>query len=139
MFKDKKLLAYGVVSLLGLGLIIFLAVKVVPTALVTMTKAAPSNKISIENSYVLGAKILAKADGKDKCVVNVFVMDNGSKGVPDKRVELLGMETIKPLAIKTDKDGRIGFEMTSDRAGQFRLRAMVEGIEMPKEVRVTFR
>lgn len=139
MDDNKKTVVYLASGLLGLGLIYYMAAVVVPKAMVTMTRAAPQSRISYNNTKVLGAKLLAKADGKDKCLVNVFVMDETYKGIANKRVELSGMEGIKALGERTDSEGRISFEMTSATAGQFTIEASVEGVPLPMDVRVTFR
>lgn len=126
-------------AVIGLGLVIFMATYAVPRMLVTLTKAAPATKISLDASKVIGGKILAKADGKDKCKVNVFVMDDSGKGIKDKRVELTGMDTITPTEGETNVNGLVSFEMTSEVAGQFEVVAVVEGIELSKGTKVTFR
>jgi len=116
-----------------------MAANVVPNALITLTKAAPSKRMSLDNSYVLGARILAKADDIDKCVVNVFVMDSDNKGVPGKTVNISGDPKSLNQTVVTDKDGRANFEITSDKEGQFEVLAQVEGVALNQGVKITFR
>ena len=125
--------------LAALALIYFLASYAVPRMLVTLTKAAAGSKVSISNSRVIGETILAKADGNDKCVVDVFVMDASDKGVPGKRVSLEGIETVTPEQGLSDSSGKVSFSMTSMSEGQYTISAMVEGVTMPKTIKVTFR
>lgn len=103
----------------------------------TLTKAAPSTKVSLGNSYFIGGKILAVADGKDACVVNVFVMDGTGKGIRGKGVELSGIG--EPQIEMSGADGKATFEVKSIKEGQFTLEASIEGAPLPRTVKVTFR
>jgi len=116
-----------------------MAAFVVPKAMVTMTKAAPASVISLGDSRVLAERILARADGKDKCSVNVFVMDKNGRGVPGKQVSLEGMDSILPVSATTNNEGKASFSMTSLKEGTFKLTAMVVCSPLPKGVKVTFR
>jgi len=70
--KKQLLIISGIVA--GIILVLFLSIVVVPKVLVTLTRATASEKVVVVNSYLIGQKILAKADGKDKCVVKcIFV------------------------------------------------------------------
>lgn len=128
--------------LIGLAGIYFVATWLVPQALVTLTKAAPATKVSLANSFAIGDKILARADGKDSCVVNVFLLDSSNKGVSNKRVELdagAGKVVIRPLSGNTNSDGRMTFEITSETEGQVQITARVEGVALPRKLSITFR
>lgn len=128
--------------IIGLAGIYFVATWLVPQALVTLTKAAPTTKVSLVNSLIIGDKILARADGKDSCVVNVFLMDSGNKGVSNKRVDLnagTGKVVIKPLGGVTNADGRATFEITSETEGQVQITAKAEGVALPRGLTITFR
>ncbi len=124
---------------LALGVTYGMAAYVVPRAMVTMTKAAPASVISLSDSRVLAEKILAKADGKDKCVINVFVMDKSGKGVANKQVSLEGMDGILPENMATNSDGKATFSIVSTKEGTFKIEALVGGSPLPKEIKVTFR
>jgi hypothetical protein len=141
MFMKLTKKQYVMVGLvvLTLGVIYFLAGYVVPRVLVTLTKAAPAYKVSIGNSRILGETILAKADGKEKCVVNVFVMDTSDKGVPKREVVLSGMDNISPRSVMTDNSGKASFSMVSAEEKQYEISATVDGVRLPKTVKITFR
>lgn len=139
MENKKKLPVKMGLIVLGLAITGYLSVFMVPRMLVTMSKAAPATKVSISSSYVLGEKMLAKADGDDKCVVNVFVLDSSGKGVIGKSVVLEGIKDIKPDVSKTNSDGKVTFKLGSTTEGQFPITAMVEGVALPRTVTVTFR
>lgn len=135
--KNKKLMIEIALGVIGAVFVFYMAAKVVPKLFVTWTKAAPSSKVSLTNSYMIGADILAEADGKDECEVNVFVVDKNSKGVKGIRVELIGMgETMEAMS---DNEGKANFKMVSTKEGQFALSASVGGSPLERSIKVTFR
>lgn len=137
--KNPKLVVYGLLMAAGLGLIYFLTTQVIPRVLVSMTKAAPSQRVSFTNSLILGERVLAAADGVAKAKVNVFVMDDSGKGIPGRLVELTGGADGLPATETTDGDGMASFEFGSKSEGQVVVRANVEGVDLGKEMKVTFR
>lgn len=142
MIKDKKMIKKWLVYVgigLGVFIVLYLSIVILPRALVLLTKASSSDKVSIVNSYLIGEKILAKADGEDECIVNVFLLDKSGKGVVNRSAELTGIENIEKVNSLSNEKGKIGFRITSNEEGQFDLRALVEGVELSQEVTVTFR
>lgn len=137
-FSNKQMFTVGGI-VAGIALVLFLSVSVVPNILVTLTKATASEKVVISNSYMIGQKILAKADGEDKCIVNVFLLDKNGRGVANKTIELSGMEGIVGLSPKTDNMGKITYEMTSKVPGQYKISASTGGGQLSQIVTVTFR
>ncbi len=127
------------IGVIAVGGLYFLAARVVPSVLVTVSQAGVGTKVSLSDSYVLGERLLAKADGEDKCKVNVFLMDDAGRAVPGKAVVLSGMDGIVENSGVSDGNGRVAFEMVSGKEGQFELGATVEGVEIPQTVMVTFR
>src|SRR5450830_691150 len=128
----------GVILIIaGLGFSLFMAITVVPKIFVSLTKAAPASKVSIGDSYLLGGDILAKADGIDKTIVNVYVLDKNNKGVKGIQVSLSGLgEEVEELS---GVDGRAVFEFTSASEGIFELTASVGGVPLARTLKVTFR
>ncbi len=121
----------------GLAFVFFMAIAVVPKIFVSLTKAAPATKVSINDSYLIGGDILAKADGVDKSIVNVYVLDKSSKGVKGIQVSLSGMgEEMEGLS---GSDGKTVFELTSTTEGTFELTASISGVPLAKTLKVTFR
>ena len=141
IFNDKNvkpmLIVGGVV--VGMMLVLFLATSIIPRTLITLTRASNSGAVVVNGSYLLGEKILAKANGKDKCAVNVFLLDKNGKGVAGKTVDLTGMEGIKQVNALSDDDGKVKFEMTSTEEKQFRINALYGGLQLPQTIVVTFR
>ena len=138
--KNKSIIiAVAVVA--GLGLMFFLATTIIPQALVTLTRASSSGQVVVSGSYLLGDKILAKADGKDANKVNVFLLDKDGKPVQGKTVELTGMDgaNISQVNSVSDDTGKIAFKLISTKEGQFRINALYNGSELPQTIVVTFR
>jgi hypothetical protein len=136
----NKSIAIGVLVVAGIALMFFLATNVVPNALITLTRASSSGRVVVSGSYLLGEKILAKADGKDVDKINVFLLDKNGKPVEGQTVELTGMATgVKQVDALSNSQGKIAFELTSTTEGQFRINALYNGSELPQTIVVTFR
>lgn len=135
--KVKKSYLIAGISVLGMAFLYFMATSVVPKAMVTLTKAAPASKVSLANSYFIGGDILAKADGVDKCVLNVFVLDKSGKGIKGKSVAVSGMG--EEFSAISGPDGLAKIEVSSTSEGQYELEASIEGVPLAKTVKVTFR
>jgi len=123
----------------GVGLIYFMTTQVIPRALVSMTKAAPSQRVSFTNSLILGERVLVTADGVENAKVNVFVMDDSGKGIPNRSVELSGQADSSPVTATTDGEGMASFEFSSKKEGVIEVTASIEGVDLGKKMRVTFR
>lgn len=136
MNNKNKLILGGIGLLAGLALIFYLGTTIIPKTLVTLSKASASQPVSITDSMIIGQKIMAKADGVDKCAVNVFVLDKDGKGIKGKLVQLNGLGTYEAVS---DDLGKASFELTSSLAGQYELVASVDGRNLSKSVKVTFR
>jgi len=129
-----------VAVLLGGGFVYYSATSLVPRMLVTLSKAAPATKVSIQNSFVLGSKILCKADGVDKCSVNVFLSDSDRRPVSGKTVSLAAEGAqVSPESGLTDQMGKGSFDLVSKTEGQVKAIVSVDGVRMDKTVVVTFR
>jgi hypothetical protein len=136
MINKNKLIFSGVGLLFGVILVFYLASFVVPKVLVSLTKASNTSKVSTKNSFLIGEKIMAEANGVEKCKVNVFVLDADSKGIQGRQVQLNGLGTLTAI---TNDLGKASFEMTSIVAKQYQLTASVNGVLLGKTVKVTFR
>lgn len=134
--NKNKIIFGGIGLLVVLGLVIYLAVAVIPNTLILLTKASGSSKVSAKNSILIGEKILASADGKDKCKVYVFALDSKGKGVANKKVQLSGLDNQSGM---TDASGKVSFEMTSNQAKQYELTASADGLTLGRTIKVTFR
>lgn len=116
---------------------VYFSTAVLPKALVTLTKASGSSKVSASRSFLIGEKVLAEADGKDTCVVSVFALDSDGQGVAKKQINLSGADN--ELTGITDTNGKVSFKITSSVAKQMELTANIGGSSLSKTLTVTFR
>lgn len=130
--------------LIGLFLIAWF---LVPRAIVLLTQATKSSKYSLSNSYIFAAPLSVDADGETKIRVNAFLLNNEGRGVADKQVSLDiapkagadGSPQVSSVQPTTDKFGKAVFEVVSSTPGQFVATAVVDGMEIPQTVTLTFR
>jgi len=95
---------------------------------------------SIDNSYVFVTPLRAKADGKDKVRITVFVLNNQGIGVSNKKISLenTGVSLITPLQSITDSLGKAIFDVASVNQGEFIIDVGVEGSILPQKAHITF-
>jgi len=136
MIDMKKNILIGASFLAGAALIIYLGTSVVPKVLVTLSKASTVQTVSAMKTLLIGEKILAQADGQEECLVNVFVLDADGKGIQGKTVQLSGLGTYEAV---TNELGKASFKLNTETAGQYDLEASVNGVNVGKTLRVTFR
>ena len=136
--KNKSLIMAMSGAFLVIVFVLYLATSVLPKTLVTLSRASFSDKVVPLNSYLIGEKILAKADGKDDCIVSVYLLDKDSKAVKGKNVELTGIDNVIPSGV-SDNDGKITFKLTSVVEKQYRINASYGGQQLPQTIVVTFR
>lgn len=142
--KGMKTVVLGLISIVFL---FWLASAVIPRVLVYLTRAANRpGQYSLSNSYIFGSPLLAAANGEEKIRVSVFLLDAKGRGVPNKTIELRatakqggGMPQIKAVQPTTDNFGKAVFEVVSTFSGQFVITAVVDGLELPQPVTLTFR
>ena len=133
---NNKVLFSAIGIVIGLLVLFFLGTSVIPKTLNTLVKASTNQTVSVKDSLLIGQKMMARADGEDKCVVNVFVLDKTGKGIKGKLVQLSGLGELEAV---TDASGKALFELTSAEARQYELSAQVSGMPLSGTVTVTFR
>lgn len=136
--KNKKLILTVVGGVIVIIFVLYLATWILPKTLVTLSRASFSDKVATSNSYLIGEKILAKADGKDECIVSVFLLDKNSKAVKGKNVELLGIDNPITSGV-SNNDGKITFKLISSEEKQYKINANYSGQQLPQTIVVTFR
>ena len=139
---------WGVGLVLSLVLLFWLASSLMPKVLLYLTKATskPGN-FSLSNSYVFASPLVATADGEEKIRINVFLLDDKGRGVPDKTVSLFltpkggekGTPQIISVQPQTNDYGQAIFDLTSTFPGQFIVEAQISGVSLPQTVTVTFK
>jgi len=136
--NDKRVVVGGL-AVIGVLVIMVVAYNLVPKVMVTLTKAAPATKVSVYDSYVIGSNLLARADGEDTAIINVFLLDKNGKPVAGKIADLTGANNIVSQNQLSDNDGKIVFEVRSTEERQYELSGVYEGMPIGSPVTVTFR
>ena len=140
VMKNKKLLTYSIFALFAFGGIYVFSGVLLPRYTVNyITRASRAGDINIKQSYVIGSKLLCKADGQDKCKVNVFIADENGLAIEGKQVRLNGADNISPIQGNSDRLGMVAFDIASKQEGQYELSAVADGKKLDKTVTVTFR
>jgi len=135
--KNKKGIVLVVLFLVVLGGVFYYALPKMTVGF--MTRASRVGDVDNQMSYVIGEKLLCKADGVDKCAVDVFLADREGLPVMGKKVNLDGIDGVKALNDVSDKLGQASFELVSVIEGQYQISAMVEGKKLSRTVTITFK
>ena len=98
------------------------------------------NVFSPENSYVFITPLQARADGKEKIRLTVFLLDDRGLGVANQKVEPglhpnLKIDPIQPI---TDSSGKAVFEISSLKPGEYYLEIKASGRTLPQKVHLRF-
>ena len=135
--KNKKGIVFVLLFLAVLGGVFYYALPKMTVGF--MTRASRVGDVDNQMSYVIGEKLLCKADGLDKCAVDVFLADREGLPVMGKKVNLAGINEINALNDTSDKLGKTSFELVSDTEGQYQISASVEGKKLSRTVTITFK
>ena len=99
-----------------------------------------SGEIALDNSYIFASPLSAKAGGKEKIRITVFILDSQGKGVygqpvflgEDERLEVREVQSI------TDNIGRAMFDVSSSVSTDYFIEANVQNQVLPQKVKVSF-
>lgn len=106
--------------------------------------AGPSSQrgeAELENSYLFASPLQARADGKEKIRITVFILDSQGLGVADKSI-FLGQNpnlAIEAIGAQTDSLGRAVFDVSSFSPGDYFLEARIGNQVLPQRVKISFR
>ncbi len=100
-------------------------------------------KVSVfspENSYVFTTPLQARADGKEKIRITVFLLDDRGLAVANQKVEIafhenLSIEAIQPI---TDSTGKAIFDASTLKPGDYYLEVIAAGRTLPQKVHLRF-
>lgn len=99
-----------------------------------------TSTIALENSYLFASPIQAKADGKEKIRISIFLLDGRGLGVANQTVSLKIPPTLDVSSPNgsTDDTGKITFDISSLTPGKYPVSASTGGKELPQKVNVLF-
>ena len=95
---------------------------------------------SPENSYIFTNPLQARADGKEKIRITVFLLDDRGLGVANQKVKIdfhekLNIEVVQSI---TDITGKAIFEVSTLKPGDYYLKIRASSRTLPQKVHLKF-
>jgi len=135
--KNKYLI---IIIFLSLALIASLYLVLRTTIFVKKATTDNQSTVALENSYLFVSPLQAKADGKEKMRLTIFILDGRGMGIANQVVSLSTSSKINITSIQnqTDESGKAVFDLTSSSAGKFNVSAQTNDATIPQQVKVVF-
>ncbi len=129
-----------IIAFLSLALIASLYLVARTTIFVKKASTGNQSTVVLENSYVFTSPLQAKADGKEKMRLTIFILDGRGIGVVNQNITVKTSSKVTILEIQstTDETGKAVFDLTSETAGQFNVSAVTPIGTVPQQVKVMF-
>lgn len=129
-----------IIAFLSLALIASLYLVARTTIFVKKASIGNQSTVVLENSYIFTSPLQAKADGKEKMRLTIFILDGRGIGVANQNITVQTSSKITILEIQstTDETGKAVFDLTSESAGQFNVSAVTPSGTVPQQVKVLF-
>lgn len=129
-----------IIAFLSLALIASLYLVARTTIFVKKASIGNQSTVVLENSYVFTSPLQAKADGKEKMRLTIFILDGRGIGVANQNITVQTSSKITILEIQslTDETGKAVFDLTSETSGQFNVSAVTPSGTVPQQVKVMF-
>jgi len=143
--KSKRGLILAIVVLIIILLSLWLTVFFISQRTSFLGRASSpslsSGEVELDNSYIFASPLSAKADGKEKIRITVFILDSQGRGVYGQPVFLGEDErlNIKEVQAITDNIGRAMFDVSSFTVTDYFVEASVNNQVLPQRVKVSFR
>ena len=128
-----------IIILLSLALIATVFV-VIRTTTTYQRAATSTTSIVLENSYLFASPLQAKADGKEKIRITIFLLDGRGLGVANQTVSLNLPKniTITNQQEITDSTGKAVFDLSSSTTQTANITATTGSSKLPQSVKVVF-
>ena len=135
--KNKYLF---IIAFLSIALIASLYLVLRTTIFVKKATTDNQSTVALENSYLFVSPLQAKADGKEKMRLTIFILDGRGMGIANQVVSLSTSSKINITSIQnqTDESGKAVFDLTSSSAGKFNISAQTNDATIPQQVKVVF-
>jgi len=129
-----------IIAFLSLALIASLYLVARTTIFVKKAAVGNQSTVVLENSYIFTSPLQAKADGKEKMRLTIFILDGRGIGVANQEITIQTSSKITILEIQslTDETGKAVFDLTSETSGQFNVSAVTPSGTVPQQVKVLF-
>lgn len=98
------------------------------------------SSFSFDNSYAFLSPLEARADGKERIRITVFILNSLGEGVLGKQVTLSTSSdlTIDAVQEATDSYGRAVFDVMTKKTGEYFLESLVDGKKATDGIRLKF-
>ncbi|MGB9883553.1 MAG: Ig-like domain-containing protein [Microgenomates group bacterium] len=135
---DKKIT--GLLILFVLIFSLFISYIVFNKQIATFTRASEEQVASSQSSLIFAWPLIAKADGKSKVTINVFVRNAKNVPLANKLVTLnTDLGSVEINNITTDKTGKATFYLISNQTGLAQITALVDNkIQLDQTITVKF-
>lgn len=135
---NKKYLV--IIIFLSLALIASLYLVLRTTVFIKKANTTSSSPVALENSYLFVSPLQAKADGKEKMRLTVFILDGRGMGIANQTISLSVSSKINIIDVQsqTDESGKAVFDLTSENSGQYNVSAKSNNTVIPQQVKVVF-
>jgi hypothetical protein len=127
------------IILLVLGLITTLLL--ITQTTIFRSSASGSDQLPVkENSYIFASPIQARADGKEKIRITVFLLNSQGLGVGKQQVTLkvpprIEIETLQGV---TDDLGKATFNLFSSTPGKYEITASTPHLNLSQKINLLF-
>lgn len=93
-----------------------------------------------ENSYIFASPVQAKADGKEKIRITVFILDSQGLGVSKQNVTIKAPSSAQVETIQntTDDLGKATFNISSSTLGKVEISASTPSINLSQKISLIF-
>lgn len=136
-------------NIIGLIVIIFLILALIILLLRLRTRTQiigkasgpiQNQEIKLENSYMFASPLRAKADGQERIRISIFALDSEGRGIVGKKAGIRKIEDVNIFEMQpiTDSVGKAIYDLTSQIAGTYSVRGVIEGGNIDQTLNVTF-
>ncbi len=137
---DRKLLA--LITLFFISFAFFAGLTIFNKPLNTLIRAKEDFTPSPVRSRIIAWPLSSiNANGLSESVINVFIVSESDKPIPNKAVTLIStLGTVKEPNATTDNNGKATLHLTSATAGVAEVQATVEpGINLNQKITIEFK
>lgn len=135
---DKKFTGLLVVFFLSFS--VFFTMVVFNKPLSRLIRASQEITPSAEKSLIIAYPLTAKANGKDKILITVFLRNNNGLPVDNKEVIIdASLGKIQDNNLKTNKQGQATFILTSETPGLSQISAKTSSVVLTKKLSIEFK
>lgn len=95
---------------------------------------------SVDNSYLFTTPLRAKANGKEKIRITIFLLNNQGMGALGKKI-VINQDAnllIDSIQSTTDQYGKAFFDVASNKSGEYFIEVSVDGESLSQKAHLSF-